>query len=47
MMLVVPANFAVLPADLPVLFGILDNSSLAGIKHGKKGVRLMDMRFFN
>jgi hypothetical protein len=38
MTLVVLAVWAVLPADLAVLFGILDNR-FAGIKHDKKGVR--------
>jgi len=38
MTLVVRAYFAVLPANLPVLFCIFDNS-FSGIKHEEKGVR--------
>jgi hypothetical protein len=38
MSLVVRAYFAILPADLPVLFGIHYNI-FAGIKHDKNGVR--------
>jgi hypothetical protein len=46
MTLVVLADGAVFPADLPVLFGVFYNRRFAGFKHAKQSLVIINIRSF-